>query len=133
MSSGRRVRSKNPTKKPNLEEVKINYIQKAESLFQLEQFEEALKFVEEGLTKESYNIKILMLKARLLDKMGDKEGALQICDLLLLFDPLNKPCHELKLRLLKRLRRFEYISKYLMKTMKLFPMSNGLGNFQLDH
>jgi hypothetical protein len=64
------------------------------------------------------------------DKLQLNEQAIKHCDVLLFYDPMNKEAHQAKLKLLKRLRNYQYISEYLIESNKVCPFA-GLNNMNL--
>lgn len=96
-----------------------------------EELSQELEEIEAQICKSGFTIETLEEKIEILDKMGENEKALKNCEILLHFDPLNKKCHQRKLKLLKRLRKFKYISDYLNHSINFFP-STGLSNLNFS-
>lgn len=94
-------------------------------------YERELSQVEAKIDKNGFSIETLQNKIDILENLNRNEQALKNCEILLHFDPLNKKCHQTKLKLLKRLRKFKYISKYLNHSIDFFP-TNGISNLNLS-
>jgi len=75
---------------------------KAWSYYMMDQYEEAMTYVREGLARDPDFISILHLKIFLLKEMGEDKEALSVCDHLLELDPEHEEANQVRKELLKK-------------------------------
>lgn len=101
-----------------------------ETLYENGESKKALQEIEELIDSQGATKPKLLWKMKIEDSLGMTEDALNTCNLLLFYDPMNKDAHQTKLKLLKRQRKFQYITEYLSESIKMFPIS-GLSGMNL--
>ncbi|EAR83427.1 hypothetical protein TTHERM_00939160 (macronuclear) [Tetrahymena thermophila SB210] len=80
-------------------------------------YELATKIFKENTT----NMEILRYKMKSEEELGKIEDALRTANMMLMIQPFNMECHQTKIRLLKKLQKFNELSDSLVATKILFP------------
>jgi len=101
--------------------VELGKLKDAKRSIDIGDYDKARVYIEQTFSEIGPSRQSLYLKIELEEALHNHKEVIKTCDLLLMFDPLNRKCHESKLKALKALGNFEYISSYLEKSMKLFP------------
>jgi tetratricopeptide (TPR) repeat protein len=108
-----------------------SFYEQSLSFYKSESYQEAEEALNKYQAKHGISTETLLLKAEILESQNKNEESLKLCELIFHFDPLNKEAHQLKLKLLKRLRQFQYITKYLNQSREMFPIT-GISNLTLS-
>ena len=96
-------------------------IKEIEDTFNKSQYKASYELINTFLRENSPYLKVLIYKYRIEEKLEKFEDALITCNLVLFIQPNNLECHQSKLKILKNLQKFNYLSDCLVATMTLFP------------
>ncbi len=96
-------------------------LKKIDAFYLSQNYKEGYDILQQILKENSLNLKLLLHKLKFENQLKKFDDCLTTCNLLLFLQPNNMEAHQIKLNILKKQQKFNYLSDCLVIAMTLFP------------
>lgn len=96
-------------------------VKKLQDMFNGRDYKKVYELAVKTLKETTTNIEVMRYKMKSEEELGKIEDALRTANLILMVQPFHMECHMTKIRILKKLQKYNELSDSLLATKTLFP------------